>query len=92
MALDGLVLEAQSGTFSCQKGKTSFVHISGILDGPHDQGPFACPTGQWWLIDMSVMCAKEMSQNSAHGHRDSDVQTAYHGANLAALASIWSKE
>ena len=69
-------------------------HLFEMGQGPFDQGPVKHSAGTWWCIDLESTGIREMMKDVGDAVADPsekvDLQTAYHGSNLAALSSIWS--
>ena len=63
-------------------------HLYDMVQGPFDQGPVMYPSGTWRRMNLEGSGVMEMTSDI--GDKNADLQTAYHGANLAALNSIWS--
>eukprot|EP00959_Pyramimonas_sp_CCMP1952_P055629 1162462-Pyramimonas_sp.AAC.1 len=67
-------------------------HLPGLIGGPHVKGPVAHSIGQRRATDLAPICAREMQRDEELKKMEAHIETAHHGANFAALASVWSKK
>ena len=70
-----------------------FEDINLIVDGPREVGPINFCTGNWWVVNLEDLGVHHVSQNIGEQMEKDpkrvDVQSAWHGSNLPALAAMW---
>ena len=86
--------EAPTSIFSRVRGRGETIGMNALADlieGPHEAGPVALPTGVWFRMNTrehaEVMVLQDSLAPLPHG--DPDWEIAYHGTNLLALGKMY---
>ena len=73
-----------------------FDEIEGVVEGPREMGPIDFCTGNWWVVKLEELGVHhvhlDIGDKTASDPASVDLQTAWRGSNLPALAAMWDRD